>query len=104
VLRSGGGLCYDLVLWSATQAPPAGLTLPQGWTVMTAQARPCAASAPTATATSVTGSVSWDPQLAFNLPPVVNLNVVLTFAANDAGVPATETLAAQFVDIQPSCP
>ena len=100
------GKCFDVVLWSSTQTPPAGLTLPQGWSLMSAAARPCTGEgASTATAaTSVTGSVSWDPQVAFNLPPVVNLNVMLTFAANDAGVPTSETLNAQFVDVQPSCP
>ena len=101
-----GGTCFDLTLWSSTQTAPAGLTVPQGWRVMTSTARPCAsgASAPTATATSVTGSVSWDPTFGFNLPPVVNLDVMLMFAANDAGVPATVAMNAQLVDIRPSCP
>ncbi|HEY7372137.1 MAG TPA: hypothetical protein VIF57_08275 [Polyangia bacterium] len=100
------GTCFDLTLWSSAQAAPAGLTLPQGWSVMTGTARPCAgdASAPTATATAISGSVSWDPQFGFNLPAVVNLNVTLTFATNDAGVPATVAMNAQLVDIRTSCP
>lgn len=52
----------------------------------------------------MTGSVSWDPQIQFNLPPVVNLNVTLAFAANDAGVPASETMSGQLVDVRTSCP
>src|SRR5438552_199132 len=35
------GKCFDVVLWSSTQTPPAGLTLPQGWSLMSAAARPC---------------------------------------------------------------
>jgi hypothetical protein len=103
-----GGTCFDLTLWSSTQTAPAGLTGPQGWRVMASTARPCASGASaataTATATSVTGSVSWDPTFGFNLPPVVNLDVMLMFAANDAGVPATVAMNAQLVDIRPSCP
>jgi hypothetical protein len=86
------------------QAEPAGLTLPDGWNVMSAGARPCTASAVSASATSVTGTVTWDPQFGFNLPPVVNLNLALAFGANDAGVPASEALTAQFVDVKTSCP
>src|SRR5215831_14264753 len=92
------GKCFDLVLWSSTQTPPAGLTLPQGWSLMSAVSRPCTGEGASTPTTSVTGSVSWDPQFEFNLPPVVNLNVMLAFAANDAGVPTNETMNAQFVD------
>jgi glycerate kinase len=38
------------------------------------------------------------------LPAVVNVNVTLGFAANDAGVPMTEAMNAQFVDVRAACP
>jgi len=71
---------------------------------MSAGARPCSASAVSVSATSVTGTLTWDPQIGFNLSQVVNLNLMLAFGANDAGVPATEALNAQLVDVKTSCP
>jgi hypothetical protein len=98
------GKCFDINLWSTMQAEPAGLTLPDGWSIMSAGMGPCSASAVSVSATSITGTVTWDPQIGFNLPPVVNVNLMLAFGANDAGVPATEALSAQFVDVRTSCP
>jgi hypothetical protein len=74
--------------------------------LMGAVARPCAAdSAAIATATA-TGSVTWPPQIGFLLPPSANIDVTLTFGASgsDAGVPASEKLTAQNVDLHPTCP
>jgi hypothetical protein len=105
--QSPSGLCYDLNLWLTQHAPDGGLTLPQGWTLMGAAARPCAAgSVAIATATSAAGSVDWPPQIGFSLPPSANMDVTLTFtpAGADGGVPATERLTAQNVDLRPTCP
>ena len=105
--QSPSGLCYDLNLWLTQHAPDAGLTLPQGWTLMGAVARPCAAgSTAIATATSAAGSVAWPPQIGFSLPPSATMDVTMTFtpAGADGGVPATERLNAQNVDLRPTCP
>ena len=105
--QSPSGLCYDVTVWLTQHTPDAVLTLPQGWTLMGAVARPCAAgSAAIATATSVAGSVDWPPQIGFSLPPSANMDVTLTFApaGADGGVPATERLSAQNVDLRPTCP
>ena len=105
--QSASGLCYDLTIWLTQHAPDAGLTLPQGWTLMGAVARSCAAgSAPIATATTVAGSVDWPPQIGFLLPPSASMDVTLSFTAAgaDGGVPASERLNAQNVDLRPTCP
>jgi hypothetical protein len=101
--QSPSGLCFDVELSLTTKAPPAGLTLPQNWTLTSAIARPCAVvGAPTA-ATGATGSIDWPPQIGFLLPPTVNLDVTLAFAGGDAGVPANERLNGQNVDIRTAC-
>jgi hypothetical protein len=102
-LVSPSGLCFDLNIWlTAHDADPA-LTLPKDWTYMSASARPCTGSGPSTTPTTVTGSVDWPPQIGFTLPPAVNLDITFTFAANTSGVPATEALKAQNVDIRAAC-
>jgi hypothetical protein len=59
-----------------------------------------------ASSTTVTGSVDWVPQGAFNLPPVVSLDVTLAFAGSggDGGVPASERLDGQNIDVRATCP
>jgi len=119
---STSGLCFDVNIWLTTKPPPAGLTLPKDWSLMGAVARPCTgaggvagtggaggvagttASGPTTEPSAVTGSIRWAPQIGFTLPPVVNVELTLTFAAVDAGLPASETLNAQNVDIRSACP
>jgi hypothetical protein len=98
------GKCFDLVLWSSTQAGSTGVTLPAGWSVMSAAGRPCTGGGPSSAATTVTGTVTWGMEPGFSLPAVVNVNVTLGFAANDAGVPMTEAMNAQFVDVRAACP
>jgi hypothetical protein len=105
--QSPSDLCYDLNLWLTQHAPDGGLTLPRGWTLMGAVARPCAAgSVASATATSAAGSVDWPPQIGFSLPASANMDVTFTFTppGADGGVPATERLTAQNVDLRPTCP
>ena len=97
-------LCFDVNIWLTTKPPPAGLTLPKDWSLMSAVARRCNGTGPTTEPSTIAGSVGWAPQIAFNLPPVVNVDVTLTFAGIDAGVPASETLNAQNVDIRTACP
>lgn len=98
------GLCLDVNIWLTTKPPPAGLTFPKDWSLMGAVARPCTGTGPTTEPSTITGSVGWTPQIAFNLPPVVNVDITLTFAPSDAGIPASETLNAQNVDIRTACP
>ena len=101
---SPGGRCFDVTIWLTTKPPPTGLMLPKDWSLMSAGARPCTGAGPTTEASAITGSVGWAPQIGFTLPPVVNVDVSLTFAAIDGGVPASETLNGQNVDIRNACP
>jgi hypothetical protein len=103
--QSASGLCFDVELSLSTQAPAAGLTLPKNWTMTNASARPCSVvGAPTA-ASGATGSIDWPPQIGFTLPPVVNLEVTLAFpsAGSGAGVPASERLNGQNIDVHAAC-
>jgi hypothetical protein len=52
-------------------------------------------------ASQVLGSV--DQVSGGGFPSRVNIDVTLAFPLNDAGAPASETLTAQNVDVQPSC-
>jgi hypothetical protein len=107
---STSGLCFDVTIWLTAKPPPAGLTLPKDWSLMSAVARPCTGTGPTIEASAITGSVGWAPQIGFTLPPVVNAEVTLTFAATlvgaavAAGVSVSEAFNAQNVDIRTACP
>ena len=105
-IQSASGLCFDLNLWLTGHEESPDLPLPQNWMLMNAIARPCASSDASATASAVSGTVDWPPQVAFNLPPTVNVDVTLTFSGsgNDGGVPASERLNGQNVDIRTNCP
>jgi hypothetical protein len=56
-----------------------------------------------ATPATVAGTVDWAPQIGFNLPPAVNLDVTLTFAG-DGGVAATVRMTGQNIDVRSTCP
>jgi hypothetical protein len=85
------------------------LVLPSVWRLMRAAGggwgdSDAGAATPTTLAASATGKIEWAPQIGFNLPPAVNVDLELVFAANDAGVPASERLTGQLVDIRATCP
>jgi hypothetical protein len=104
--QSPSGLCFDVELSLSTKAPPAGLTLPQNWTLTTASARPCSVVGAPTVASGATGTVDWPPQFGFALPPTIDVDLTLAFSAagSDAGVPASERLTGQNIDVQTVCP
>ena len=103
-LISASGLCFDVIIWRTTHDADPGVTLPKDWTLMSAGARACTGSDPATLATSVTGKIEWAPQIGFALPLTVHVDLELVFAANDAGVPASERLLGQYVGIDAACP
>jgi hypothetical protein len=103
-------LCFNVVLDSPSGSTPPGLTVPPGYGLEFASvgpASPCPvrASIPVH-ATGVTGSVTAIDFVgggSSTTPAHVNVDLTLTFAPNDAGAPANETLAAQNVEVQTAC-
>jgi hypothetical protein len=100
------GFCFKVVFATSNQPHP-GLTLPSGWSVESAGASPLSATCdvnrnpPSFPAGSVTGSADWSGPT--SPPDSANVDVVLTFPAGDAGLPATEPLTAQSVDTSTLC-
>jgi hypothetical protein len=101
-------LCFNVVLDSPGQPPPAGLTLPPGFGLERAGSGPAilcpSRGAVAVAAASVNGAISVAGGDGSVIPTYVNVAVTLTFAANDAGAPATESLSAQAVGVLPACP
>jgi hypothetical protein len=105
-----GDLCFSVVVSAPGQAATAGLTLPAGFALDRAGAGP-AALCPSrgnalVPASSVTGTITAADGAAgvAGRPSRFNVDVTLTFAANDAGAPASERLSAQAVDVVGGCP
>jgi hypothetical protein len=103
-------LCFNVVLDSPTTGPvPQGLTLPSGFNLEYASVGPgypCPVRSASGTRTSaVTGSVTVVDFVAgsSSFPAHVNADLSLSFPANDAGAPATVTIVAQDLDVQPTC-
>ena len=104
------GLCFSLVLMNAGsgQAPTPGLALPEGWRLERATAGPgsdCPARFGAVAASAVTGNVRWaDTGSVFpGYPNHVDLDVLLSFPADDAGAGGSERLNAANVDVQGGC-
>ena len=99
------GLCFNLVLTGPGPATP-GLTVPPGYGLDYASAGPSSAcpslgfSSPRAT--QVTGIVEGRDGGTLQVRRV-NVHVTMSFPANDAGVPATELLEAEDVDVDREC-
>jgi hypothetical protein len=101
-------LCFNVVLSSSGTATP-GLSTPPGFGLEYASvgpAFPCPirASSTMVRASQVVGSIDQTSGGGVaGSPSRVSIDVTLSFAPNDAGAPASETLIAQNVDVQPSC-
>jgi hypothetical protein len=98
--------CLTLILeYSPSQAPQPtpGLDLPEGW-VFAAVDRSAAALCPLplgpALAVEVTGTVRWVDGLDMSHADV---NLTLTFPANDAGPPSVERFEVQNLELIPGC-
>jgi hypothetical protein len=97
-----------LALGPSEPVPP-GLTLPGDWKLSLANAGDNMRSCPTQTYGCVravaTGTVDWPNSkiTPYDIPSKVNLDVTLSFEPNDAGVPASEPITAQNVDVSRSC-
>jgi len=104
-------ICFNVVLQYPTNATsPPGLTLPPGFGFESATAGPSYAcpsrNAPGTHAVSVTGTVTAVDFLAGNssFPAHVNADLTLSFAPSDAGIPTTEPVLGQNVDVEQGCP
>jgi hypothetical protein len=104
-------VCFNVVLQYPTNASGTpGLTLPSGFGLESAIAGPGNAcpsrNAPGTHALAVTGTVTIVDFLAGNssFPAHVNADLTLSFGPSDAGIPATEPIVSQDIDVQPYCP
>ena len=101
-------LSIALVEDGAPAQPTPGLALPAGWQLERVTAGP-ASSCPmrngTPVAGQVTGTVSWADLRpgSSSYPASANVDVTLTFPANDAGASPMERIEGQNVDVLPSC-
>jgi hypothetical protein len=98
-------LCFNVVLVEPGP-PPAGLTTPAStgleWaTVGPASACPARSLLNATRASGVTGTVTEVGTTGQRT--AMNIDVMVTFGANDAGAPPAERLSAQNVDVRPGC-
>jgi hypothetical protein len=107
---TAGNQCLSFALTDGALPvqPTPGLTLPAGWQLERITAGPassCPARSATPVAGQVTGTISWvDIRSGSSTYPAhANIDVTLTFPANDAGASSMERIEGQNVDVLPSC-
>jgi hypothetical protein len=92
-----------------TEPVTPGLTVPGDWKLSLANVGDSMGSCPSPTYGCLrgvaTGTVDWANSniSSYHIPSAVNVDVTLRFEPNDAGVPASEPITAQNVDVSKSC-
>jgi hypothetical protein len=96
-------LCFSLSIFESSQPPPAGLTLPSGWSLsatISGLVNCPPGSGVRRPATMVTGTIEWAEPPSRSL---LNVDVTMTFPATDPIAPPMERLEATRLTVVQGC-